>query len=328
MPPLNICIIGYGGIAAFHCEALLKIDGVRLHTLVGRRSDPAREFAKRFDIPNATTSLSEALAVEEVDAVVVTSPSELHVEQTLAALEADKHVLVEIPMAMSYRGACEVAGAAKRSGRRLMVAHTRRFEPGGRFAWEYLQSGKAGAVLQHQSFSYWLRHENIGWTGYHRSWTDDVVFHHGCHLVDYSLWCVGADVRRVKGELSPLDAAIGTSMDVSLLIRYTNEAIGTISLSYNSKVSATGNRFVCENGTLELQGDAVLWNGEAVFEASEGLDGGVLVQDREFIASIREGREPSCGARDAQRALEVLQQVYDQAVTAEGEAKYKRMWDR
>jgi len=328
MEPLNVCIVGYGGIAVFHCEALQQIEGVRLHTVVGRRREPTDAFRRRFGFLNARIDLAEALADDDVHAVVITSPSELHVDQSLAALNAGKHVLVEIPMAMSHRGAAEVTGTAHRSPGRLMVAHTRRFEPVGRFAGDFLHSEKAGAVYQHQSYSYWLRHENVGWTGYQRSWTDDVLFHHGCHLVDFSLWAVGADVRRVKGELSPLDPTIGTSMDVSLLIRYANEAIGTISLSYNSRRSSSGNRFICENGTLELAGKTVTWNGETVFEAAEGLDDGVLAQDQEFVAAIREGREPSCGAGDALQALEVLQQVYDQTTTAEGVEKYRRMWER
>lgn len=326
METLNVCVVGYGGIAVFHCEALQHIEGARLHTVVGRREEPTGAFKDRFGFERATIEFAEALADTDIDAVVITSPSELHVAQALAALEAGKHVLVEIPMALSHKGAREVAGLSKRSVGRMMVAHTRRFEPAGSFAKEFLDSGKAGGVLQHQSYSFWLRHENVGWTGYQRSWTDDVVFHHGCHLVDYSLWAVGAPVRRVKGELAPLDPTIGASLDVSLLIRYANEAIGTISLSYNSKQSANGNRFICENGTLELRGNSVDWNGEKIFEDGGGLDGGVLVQDREFIAAIREGRDPSCGAEDALNALGVLQQAYDQAVTAEGEEKYRRMW--
>ena len=116
--------------------------------------------------------------------------------------------------------------------------------------------------------------------------------------------------------------------EMTFVIRYANEAIGTISLSYNSRRSSSGNRFICENGTLELAGKTVTWNGETVFEAAEGLDDGVLAQDQEFVAAIREGREPSCGAGDALQALEVLQQVYDQTTTAEGVEKYRRMWER
>jgi 2-hydroxy-4-carboxymuconate semialdehyde hemiacetal dehydrogenase len=209
-----------------------------------------------------------------------------------------------------------------------MVAHTRRFEATGRFTRDFLASGRPGRVHQHHSFSFWLRHANVGWTGYQRSWVDDVLFHHGCHLVDFSLWCLDSPVRRVQGELSPLDPRTGTSLDVSLLIRHANEAIATISLSYNARQGAGGQLFICEGGTLEVAGRCVRFGGEVVFEAGEGdaLRQGVLAQDREFVEAVSQGREPACSAADALPALEVLQQVYDQMVQLDGPDCFRRRW--
>jgi len=324
---LNVCVIGYGGIAVFHCQALRQIEGVRLHTVVGRRPEPTAAFREEWGFLAGTTDLAEALNDPEIDAVVVVAPSEAHYEMTAAALKAGKHVLVEIPLAMSARGARELVDLAQEQDRRVMVAHTRRFEPGGRFARDFLAAGKAGRVHQHHSFSFWLRHENVGWTGYQRSWVDDVLFHHGCHLVDFSLWCVDAEVRRVRGELSPLDAGTGTSLDVSLLLRYADEAIATISLSYNARQGASGQLFICEGGNLEMGAGVVRFGGEVVFSAEgDQLRQGVLVQDREFVEAVRAGREPACAAGEALKALEVLQEVYDQMVEQDGEEKYRRRW--
>ena len=326
MDPLSVCLVGYGGIAEFHAEACKQIDGIELRSLMGRRREPAEKFAGRHGIGRITTSLEEALDDHGLDAVILTSPSEVHHEQAMACLDAGMHVLVEIPLAMSLAGAQLIAQRAAQVKRNVMVAHTRRFDGVGLFVKEFLASGQAGRIYHHQHFSLAYRHENVGWTGYHRSWVDDVVFHHGCHLVDFSLWTVGSPVRRVRGELGPRSEINDTSMDVSLLIRYESEAMATISLSYNAPQGASGNRFICENGVLELAGKAVKFAGETVFETPDSPESGVLVQDREFFNSIREGRQPSCNARDGVRALAPLQAAYDQMVELEGEEKYRRIW--
>ena len=326
MDALSCCLVGYGGIAEFHAEACKQIDGIVPRTLMGRRREPAEEFAARHGFGKVTTSLDEALADDSLDAVILTSPSEAHYEQAMACLDAGKHVLVEIPLALSLEGAQRIAARAGEVERNVMVAHTRRFDYVGRFVKEFLASGKAGRIYQHQHFSLAYRHENVGWTGYRRSWVDDVVFHHGCHLVDFSLWTIDSPVRRVRGEIAPKHEINDTSMDVSLLIRYENEAMATISLSYNAPQGAGGNLYICENGVLEIAGKTVRFAGETVFETPENPESGVLVQNREFFSSIREGRAPSCSAEDGVRALAPLQAAYDQMLELEEPAKYHRRW--
>lgn len=326
MDGINCCVVGYGGIAVYHTEALRQIEGVRLRTLVGRRPEPASEFGRKYGFQRVTTRYEEALDDPEIHAVVVTAPSEFHHEMTARAVEAGKDVLVEIPLAMSRRGAEQLAALALRTGRRIMVAHTRRFEPAARVLMDLLASGRAGRVLQHHSHAFWLRHENIGWTGYHRSWVDDILFHHTCHHLDFALFTVGSGVRRVRGELSPLDPRTGTSLDVSLVMRHENECLTTISLSYNARQGSNGDLFICENGVVDFSARRVVFGGKVLFEGSGELHDSVLGQDREFVSSIRENRQPSCGPEDGVRALTVLQEVYDQMVALEGETRYKRRW--
>jgi len=328
MEDIQCALIGYGGIAEFHAEAVKQIEGAALKTIVGRRGEPSRAFADKHNVENSTINLDDALSDDAIDAVIVTSPSALHFDQTSRALEAGKHVLVEIPIAMSHEGARNLAGLAQKVDRKVLVAHTRRFDDVGRSTKEFIQSEKAGDIYQHHAISCWHRHENIGWTGYNRSWTDDVLFHHGCHSVDFSLWTIDSDIRRASGELSPLHKLNKTSMDFSLLIRYANETIATVSLSYNAHQAFRANRYTCENGSIEVEGKQVKFNGDVVFETPDNPEGGVLVQNREFFDAIREDRQPSCNADDALRALRPLQQVYDQMVTAEGSEKYQRPWEQ
>jgi len=326
MNKLSLCVVGYGGISEFHTQALKKIEGVHLHTLMGRRAEPAAEFGAKHGFKKTTTDYDTVINDPEIDAIVLGSPSEVHYDQASKALKAGKHILVEIPLALSHKGARDLAGMAKQSQGKLMVAHTRRFDPTGIFLKDFIASGKAGQIYQHQHFSFWFRHENIGWTGYNRSWTDDVVFHHGCHLVDFSRWIIDSPIRRVRGELSPLDSQIETTLDVSLLMRYANECIGTISLSYNAHQSARGNLFICDNGTISHTGKKVTLNGETIFETDDTDEDAILTQNREFVDAICQNREPSCNGDQGLASLAPLQQVYDQMITLENEAKYKRPW--
>ncbi|MCE2439518.1 MAG: Gfo/Idh/MocA family oxidoreductase [Candidatus Latescibacteria bacterium] len=327
MHTISCAIVGYGGIARFHTRAFSRIPGVRLRTVIGRRAEPAESFREAWGFDNATTSYEEALADPDIDAVVIASPSEVHYEQTRLALEAGKNVLVEIPVALSHKGAAEIAGLAKKSGNKLLVAHTRRFNRTGRFVKDFLANGQAGHVHQHHTNEFQLRRDNVGWTGYRRSWTDDVLFHHGCHVLDYSLWTIDSPVRRIRGELSPLDAGTGTSLDVSMLLRYTTETIAALSLSYNARAGVSSNFYLCDAGTLVVSGNQVTLNGKTLFESDDTLEDDVLVQNTEFIESIRKNRQPECGAERALEALGLLQQVYDQSITLEQEDKYKRMWE-
>jgi 2-hydroxy-4-carboxymuconate semialdehyde hemiacetal dehydrogenase len=327
MSEQGICLVGYGGIAAFHAEALHQLDGVGLNSVVGRRPQPTQAFCAEWSVAHGTTDYAAALARPDTDAVIIAAPSELHYEMTVAALMADKDVLVEIPLAMSAEGGRRIAQLAAARGRQVMVAHTRRYESAGRFVHDFLRSGQAGQIHQHHTYSFWLRHENVGWTGYRRSWVDDVLFHHGCHLVDFSLWCVGDTVKRVNGELSPLSPRTGTSMDVSMLLRYTGDTMATISLSYSARPGVSGQVFVCEKGTLEVGGSTVRMAGETIFEASAGgLHAGVVEQDRAFLRALCGEAPAECAAAEALAALEVLQAVYDQMVTQDGGARYRRPW--
>ena len=327
MHTVTFGIAGYGGIALFHARALKQIEGVRLRTVAGRRAEPAESFMAKWGFEKATTRYEDVLADRTIDAVIIASPSEMHYEQTRMALEAGKDVLVEIPMALSHKGAAEITGMARKCGRKLLVAHTRRFNRVGRFARDFIGAGKGGQIHQHQMHEFQLRHENVGWTGYRRSWTDDILFHHGCHVLDFSLWTIDEPVRRIRGELSPLHSGTGTSLDVSMLLRYTSETIAALSLSYNARNGVNANIYICDTGTLIVSANNVTLNGKTLFESNDTLADDVLAQNSEFIDSIRKDTPPGCSAEHALEALGLLQQVYDQSITLEPRKKYKRMWE-
>ena len=108
---------------------LREFQAVRIAAVVGRLLEPTQAFAQKCEASLATVELREALAQEDIDAVVITSPSARHAAQTEAALEAGKHVLVEIPLALSLQESEMLTALAEQRDRTMMVAHTMRFWP-------------------------------------------------------------------------------------------------------------------------------------------------------------------------------------------------------
>ena len=143
---VNVCMVGHGMMGVWHSEALQRLDDVQLHTVVGRRPSPAggsapapttgrkppstEQFATKYGYKKWTTDLGGALADPEVDVVIVAGPSETHAPMALASLEAGKHTLVEIPIAMDLEGAERVVAAAITASR--APAPPSRGSPGAR----------------------------------------------------------------------------------------------------------------------------------------------------------------------------------------------------
>src|SRR4029453_1812494 len=138
---LNVCMIGHGMMGIWHSEALQRTPDAVLHTVVGRAKPASVEanptagrgesspetFAEKYGYKKWTTDLDEALADPEVDIVIIAGPSETHAEMAIKSLEAGKHTLVEIPIAMNLTDSEQVVAAAKERGLTLGLSHPMRF---------------------------------------------------------------------------------------------------------------------------------------------------------------------------------------------------------
>ena len=319
---MHVAVVGYGQIARSHTR-ILAAEGHHLDWLIGRVPERAAAFAQEHGYARHSTRLEDALESESVQAVILCTPSEQHGAQTAACLAAGKHVLVEIPLAMSYVEGRGLAESARRKGLTLMVAHTHRYQGAMRRAQELIGAGRLAlhSVVARYMF---LRRENVGASGYVRSWTDNLLWHHGQHATDTVLWFLGVDQpgqTEVSAMLAPPDPHLGIPLDLSLLLRTTRgnqpagqERLGTVAMSYNSHVSLYDYVLIGEEDTLVIE-QGVLRNREGVLydpraDGAGGRDSGLL-QDREFFAAIREGRPPAISAESVLPALEVLQQAQD-----------------
>jgi len=305
-------------LASIPCAQLLQqIGGCRLHSVVGRISERARAFAEQWGLSHWTTNLEEALR-QPVDAVIVATPSALHFEQARACLQAGRHVLVEIPLTLDYAEACQLVELADCMGLALMVAHTTRFLSAFRHAAEMMRAGHIGRVYQVLGRRLLLRRTDSDWLGRERSWTDNLLFHFGAHLIDYTLWALDTEMEEITARALPFPPDRGSAMDVALLGRTRSGALASYALSFNSHERLYDWVIIGHDGTLclsnfvhlTLHGSPVAHGGP--MDVREAVLQAMREQDAEFLAALREGRAPSPSGADVLPTMKILQVAADQ----------------
>ncbi len=315
MDRLRVAIVGYGQIARSHTR-IMKQEGHDLRWLIGRVPEKSAAFAEEHGFARRSTDLQDALSDPQVDAVILCTPSEQHEAQTEQALRAGKHVLVEIPLAMTFAGGQPLAQMAREAGLTVMVAHTHRYQGAMQRAHQMIELGRLTlhSVVARYMF---LRRENVGASGYVRSWTDNLLWHHGQHATDMCLWLLGVE-RPGEVDVTSLlalpDRHLGIPLDLSIVFRTRRDQLGTVAMSYNSHLSLYDYVLIGQEDTL-LVDNGVLRNREGVLydpkqDQSEARQSGLL-QNREFVAAIRERRQPAISADAVLPALDVLQRVQD-----------------
>jgi 2-hydroxy-4-carboxymuconate semialdehyde hemiacetal dehydrogenase len=309
---VKVVMAGQGACGIKHLEAMARIDGVEVVSLAGGSPDSTREVAERFKIPHWTTNLAEALAQPGVEAAILATPTQMHAAQAIQCLEAGKHVQVEIPMADSLADAERLAEVARRSGRVAMAGHTRRFNPSHQWIHKRIAAGEL-KVQQMDVQTYFFRRKNLNALGQPRSWTDHLLWHHAAHTVDLFSYQSGEEISVARGVQGPMHPELGIAMDMSIQMKVPSGAICTLSLSFNNDGPlGTFFRYICDNGTYIARYDDLVDGKEQPIDVSK-VDvsmNGIELQDREFFAAIREGREPNGSVAQvlpAYRTLDVIE---------------------
>lgn len=310
---MRIALAGAGAFGEKHLDGLKKIEGVTIASIVSRELDQARAVADKYGAPHATTELSEALALADVDAVILCTPTQMHAEQAIACMKAGKHVQVEIPLADSWADAREVLKVQQETGLVCMVGHTRRFNPSHQFVHNLIKAGEVN-VQQMDVQTYFFRRKNINAKGEPRSWTDHLLWHHAAHTVDLFAYQAGKIVQANAIE-GPIHPELGIAMDMSIQLKSESGAICTLSLSFNNDGPlGTFFRYICDNGTYIARYDDLVNGKEEPIDVSK-VDvsmNGIELQDREFIAAIREGREPNSSVAKVFDCYRVLGELEEQ----------------
>ena len=310
---IKLVMAGQGAFGVKHLEALAKIPDVQVVSLTGGNQEQTEEVARKFGIPHWTGDLAESLAQPGVDAAILATPTQMHAQQTIQCLRAGKHVQVEIPMSDSVADAERVAQAQKESGLIAMAGHTRRFNPSHQWIHKRIKAGEL-KVLQMDVQTYFFRRTNMNALGKPRSWTDHLLWHHACHTVDLFSYQAGETASQAYAMEGPKHPTLGIAMDMGILLKTPSGAICTLSLSFNNDGPlGTFFRYICDNGTYIARYDELVDGKNNPIDVTK-VDvsmNGIELQDREFIAAIREKREPNASVQQVLPAMRTLGRLED-----------------
>ena len=309
--PVRIALAGPGAFGIKHLDALKLIDGVEITSIIGRELPKAQEVAQKYGAKHVTTNLDEALARPDVDAVILCTPTQMHAAQSIAALKAGKHVQVEIPLCDKLEDGKAVVAAQKKAGLVAMVGHTRRFNPSHQYVHKKIKAGEFN-IQQMDVQTYFFRRTNMNALGQARSWTDHLLWHHAAHTVDLFAYQCGSPIVKANAVQGPIHPALGIAMDMSIQLKAANGAICTLSLSFNNDGPlGTFFRYIGDTATYIARYDDLFNGKEEKIDVSK-VDvsmNGIELQDREFIAAIREGREPNSSVQQVLACYDVLDRL-------------------
>jgi 2-hydroxy-4-carboxymuconate semialdehyde hemiacetal dehydrogenase len=311
---IRVALAGAGAFGIKHLDGIKNIDGVEVVSLISRDLDKTREVAGKYGIGHVTTDLADSLALPEVDAVILCTPTQMHASQTLACLKAGKHVQVEIPLCDVLADGEEVISVAKQSGLVAMCGHTRRFNPSHQWVHRKIAAGEFN-IQQMDVQTYFFRRTNMNALGQPRSWTDHLLWHHAAHTVDLFVYQAQSPVVQAHALQGPIHPTLGIAMDMSIQLKAASGAICTLSLSFNNDGPlGTFFRYIGDTGTYLARYDDLFDGKENKIDVS-AVDvsmNGIELQDREFFAAIREGREPNSSVAQVLPCYRVLHELEQQ----------------
>jgi 2-hydroxy-4-carboxymuconate semialdehyde hemiacetal dehydrogenase len=308
---MKICIAGQGAFGIKHIEAIQKISGIELASLAGGSADSTAEVARKFNIPHWSTSLEECLTQPGVEAAILATPTQMHARQGIQCLRAGKHVQIEIPVSDNLADAEELARVQKETGLICMGGHTRRFNPSHQWVHQRILAGEL-KLQQMDVQTYFFRRTNMNALGKPRSWTDHLLWHHACHTVDLFQYQTGETASVARAVQGPLHKELKIAMDMSIQMKVPSGAICTLSLSFNNDGPlGTFFRYICDRGTYIARYDQLVDGKNNPIDVSK-VDvsmNGIELQDREFFAAIRAGREPNASIAQVLPAMRTLDQL-------------------
>ena len=309
---MRLCVAGaYGAFGMKHLDALDNIEGVTVTSVMGPSEDKIKALAESRGIGHSATDLNQCLKHDDVDAVILATPTQLHAEQAIASMRAGKPVLIEIPMADSLADSEKICHVQKETGVLAMAGQVRRFNPSHQWIHAKIAAGEL-KVQQMDVQTYFFRRTNMNAKGEPRSWTDHLLWHHACHTVDLFQYQTGEVVSDCFGLEGPHHPELGIAMDMSIGMKTPSGAICTLSLSFNNDGPlGTFFRYICDNGTYIARYDDLYDGRENQIDLSDVAvsNNGIELIDREFIAAINEGREPNGSVHDTLDAMRTLDRI-------------------
>jgi 2-hydroxy-4-carboxymuconate semialdehyde hemiacetal dehydrogenase len=308
---MKVALAGQGAFGIKHLEALRNIAGIEVVSLAGGSPDSTREVAEKWRIPHWTTDLGESLQQPGLQAVILTTPTQMHARQGVQCMRAGKHVMIEIPVADNLADAELLVKVQRETGVVSMGGHTRRFNPSHQ--WIHNRIKKGELKLQHLVVqTFFFRRTNTNALGKPRSWTDHLLWHHACHTVDLFDYQTGLPATHAHAMEGPHHPKLDIAMDMSIQLKNAAGQLCTLALSFNNEGPlGTFFRYICDNGTYIARYDDLVDGKENPIDLS-GVAvsmNGIELQDREFFLAIAENREPNASVAQVLPAMVTLDRL-------------------
>lgn len=300
-----------GAFGTKHLEALTQIETAEITAVMAPSQDKARDAAIAFSAAHAFDDFDRFITCDEIDAVILATPTQMHAEQGLKAMRAGKHVLIEIPMADSLADANALVAMQKQTGLIAMAGHVRRFNPSHQWINNRIRAGEI-SIQQMDVQTYFFRRTNMNAKGEARSWTDHLLWHHACHTIDLFQYQCGEEVSEVHAVQGPLHPELGIAMDMSIIMKTGSGKLCTLSLSFNNDGPlGTFFRYICDKGTYNARYDDLFDGHDTQIDVSD-IDvstNGIELINREFIAAILAGRETNASLVNCLPAMRVMHEI-------------------
>src|SRR5215212_2580094 len=348
---LRFGILGCGVIGPHHARAIAGLEGAELVAVADHGLDPAEELAGVYGC-GSYASLAEMLSNEDLDAVCICTPSGMHADDAIAALEAGKHVVIEKPVDVTLKAVDRLIEVHRATGGRVAVISQHRFDASTRAVYEAVTSGEFGRLTSGSAELRWWRSQSYydsgGWRG---TWELDgggVLINQAIHSIDLLQWLMGPvlEVTAYTGLLA--HERIEVEDTAVAILKFACGALGTIVATTASYPGLTAR--IAVHGD---RGSAIIDDDELVYfhAAGEGKEGGAYGagrgeneaeqimaryggasgpgagsdpgslsmahrdQIRDFVEAVREGREPSINLEEGRRPLAIIQALYESART-------------
>ena len=304
---MKVCLAGEGGQGTTHMNVMSKMEDVEVVTLAGGLENDTAEFAQTWNIPHYSMDLEECLGQDGVEAVILTSPNQVHEQQTTLALEMGKHVLVEIPFGLNVEESRRIAVLEEKTGLVCMVCHTMRYMGGVR---ELRRLVREGELHPHHLVihTYFFRRENINRFGKPRTWTDDLLWHQACHAIDFVYWMFEGSEMEVWGQAGPLHPKLQIPMDMSISMQVGDGCLVTAAMSFNNHGPIQADyRVIGEENTYLYAGGQLTDREGKTVDVPEMNTG--EAQAQEFFDAINTGEQPLTSCRACLPVMELLDRI-------------------
>lgn len=326
--PLGLALVGCGRISGAHLGAVRQLaEKVRLVVAVDRDSAAAQAAAEPFGA-QATTDFASALAMEEVEAVLIASPNALHAQQAMAAIAAGKHVLVEKPVAPTGVEARALADAAQKAGVVFAAGHTFRHCPAVRYLQDHWDDFGTLRSVQLSSCVHWDGPQAPWWA--ERKAEEGLILSlFAPHSLDFLQLCMGGDDPiRVHAEAARWQSGWQGEDEAMILLAYPGRRIAQIHISYNQPSVYDRKVLHFSGGVVEIEDtERLLFNGKVLVEPAPGIvrDGRAMggrdlahyfrIQMEEFIAATHGLPNRIVQGTDAARGIDLIDRVLASART-------------